>query len=139
MVIQSYKALCCGHPHDGPQVLLLARNEVQLLVHLLPREHTEELFESSWERGVGERSGCKLDGRQAALGFQEHVSSMFVVFSGGLSSLRRCYLLMGLVACLGGAFILEQPAQSIMERHPRIRHLTRVINAARCNCVHSIE
>lgn len=39
----------------------------------------------------------------------------------------RCCLLILLAVCAGGQFILEQPRQSLLYRHPRFRWLTEVL------------
>ena len=36
----------------------------------------------------------------------------------------RCCLMMALITCLNGIYILEQPRQSLLYRHPRFRWLT---------------
>ena len=36
---------------------------------------------------------------------------------------------MGLISALGGVWVLEQPALSLMERHPRIVSLSKKVNA----------
>ena len=39
----------------------------------------------------------------------------------------RCCLLILLAVCAGGQFILQQPRQSLLYRHPRFRWLTEVL------------
>lgn len=40
----------------------------------------------------------------------------------------RCCLMMALISCLNGIFIVEQPRQSLLNRHPRFRWLTCVLS-----------
>ena len=46
----------------------------------------------------------------------------------------RCCLLMALVTCLGGRYVVEQPKQSLLPRHKRVRWLTTVSRVTSLFC-----
>ena len=46
----------------------------------------------------------------------------------------RCVLMMALISCLNGIYILEQPRQSLLNRHPRFRWLTCIQQVGGLTC-----
>ena len=81
-------------------------------------------------------SFASMEAEQAASGLEEkleHTTKTFVADANTLAA-RTCLLIL-LVLAMGGAWVIEQPAHSVLEYYPRFRviwKMVKVFKAAWC-------